>query len=79
MASILSRDYVEEDESKRMRPTSLGRVVSEILVTAFPDILEVGFTAQMERARQRRGRQRRWVKTLTRFWGRSKSASKPKS
>ena len=51
-ASIMNeppqRDYVEEDESKRMRPTSLGRVVSDLLVAAFPDILEVGFTAEME-------------------------------
>ncbi len=44
----LTREYVEEDESKRLRPTSLGRVVSDLLVAGFPDILEVGFTAKME-------------------------------
>ena len=48
MTSILNREYVEEDESKRMRPTSLGRVVTDLLVAAFPDILEVSFTAQLE-------------------------------
>ena len=41
MTSILNREYVEEDPSKRLRPTSLGRVVAELLIAAFPDILEV--------------------------------------
>jgi len=48
MTSILRVEYVEEDESKRMRPTSLGRVVNDMLVKAFPDILESSFTAQFE-------------------------------
>jgi len=70
MASILNREYVEEDESKRMRPTSLGRIVAELLVNAFPDILEVGFTAQMEQNLDgvEEG-QEDWVKTLKRFYG----------
>ncbi len=70
MASILNREYVEEDESKRLRPTSLGRVVSDLLVTAFPDILEAGFTAQMENDLDgvEEGREH-WVKTIKRFYG----------
>ncbi len=70
MGSILNREYVEEDESKRMRPTSLGRVVSDLLVAAFPDILEVGFTAAMEEELDEveEGREN-WVKTLKRFYG----------
>ncbi|MGA2410611.1 MAG: type I DNA topoisomerase [Candidatus Binataceae bacterium] len=69
MASILNREYVEEDESKRMRPTSLGRVVAELLIKAFPDILEVGFTAQMEQNLDgvEEGNED-WVKTLKRFY-----------
>jgi DNA topoisomerase-1 len=70
MSSILSREYVEEDESKRMRPTSLGRVVCDLLIAAFPDILEVGFTASMEEELDgvEEGREN-WVKTLKRFYG----------
>ncbi len=70
MTSILNREYVEEDESKRMRPTSLGRVVSDLLVAAFPDILEVGFTASLELELDgvEEGREN-WVKTLKRFYG----------
>jgi DNA topoisomerase I len=70
MTSILNREYVEEDESKRLRPTSLGRVVSDLLVAAFPDILEVGFTASLEQELDEveDGREN-WVKTLKRFYG----------
>ncbi|HLW71421.1 MAG TPA: type I DNA topoisomerase [Candidatus Binataceae bacterium] len=70
MTSILNREYVEEDESKRLRPTSLGRVVCDLLVAAFPDILEAGFTASMEQELDgvEEGREN-WVKTLKRFYG----------
>jgi DNA topoisomerase-1 len=70
MASILNRDYVDEDENKRLRPTSLGRVVCELLLAGFPDIFEVGFTAAMEEQLDEveEGREN-WVKTLKRFYG----------
>jgi DNA topoisomerase I len=70
MTSILNREYVEEDQSKRLRPTTLGRVVSDLLIESFPDILEVGFTAQLEEELDEieEGRES-WVKTLKRFYG----------
>jgi DNA topoisomerase-1 len=70
MFSILNRDYVDEDESKRLRPTSLGRVVCELLLAGFPDIFEIGFTAAMEEQLDEveEGREN-WVKTLKRFYG----------
>jgi DNA topoisomerase-1 len=70
MTSILNREYVEEDQSKRLRPTSLGRVVADLLIQAFPNILEVGFTAQLEEELDEieEGRED-WVKTLRRFYG----------
>jgi DNA topoisomerase-1 len=48
MGTILSKEYVAEDKSKRLRPTELGFLVTELLVEAFPDILNVEFTAGME-------------------------------
>ncbi|HUY20257.1 MAG TPA: type I DNA topoisomerase [Candidatus Binataceae bacterium] len=70
MTSILNREYVEEDESKRMRPTSLGRVVSDLLVQAFPDIIEVGFTAAMEVELDHiEEGSENWVTALKRFYG----------
>jgi DNA topoisomerase-1 len=70
MSSILNREYVEEDQSKRLRPTTLGRIVCELLIKAFPNILEVGFTAQMEEELDgvEEGREN-WVKALRRFYG----------
>ncbi len=70
MTSILNREYVEEDESKRMRPTSLGRVVSDLLVDAFPDIIDIGFTAELEEHLDNveEGKEN-WVATLKRFYG----------
>ena len=70
MSSILKVEYVEEDESKRMRPTSLGRVVNDMLVKAFPDILESSFTAQFEEDLDKveEGAEN-WVKTMKRFYG----------
>jgi DNA topoisomerase-1 len=48
MNTILNREYVVEDTSKRLRPTELGFVVTDLLVEAFQDILNVEFTAEME-------------------------------
>ena len=69
MTSILNREYVEEDGSKRLRPTSLGRVVSDLLVAGFPDIIEAGFTAKMEQELDEveEGREN-WEQTLKRFY-----------
>ena len=70
MTSILNREYVEEDPSKRLRPTSLGRTVAELLIVAFPDILEVSFTAQLEvELDEVENGKENWVKTLRRFYG----------
>jgi len=48
MGTILNKEYVVEDKSRRLRPTELGFLVTELLVDAFPDILNVEFTAGME-------------------------------
>jgi DNA topoisomerase I len=70
MTSILKQDYVEEDESKRIRPTSLGRTVSDLLVAAFPDIVEVGFTASLEEDLDKvEEGQENWIVTLKKFYG----------
>ena len=45
---IIDKAYVEEDDSRRLKPTHLGELVTELLVEAFPDIFSVEFTAGME-------------------------------
>jgi DNA topoisomerase-1 len=44
---ILDRGYVEL-EQRRFVPTSLGEIVSKLLVRTFPDIFDVAFTSRME-------------------------------
>lgn len=45
---LLDRYYVVR-KNKQLMPTPLGRIINDILLDSFPDILEVGFTAEMER------------------------------
>jgi DNA topoisomerase-1 len=47
MSTILQRDYVEAKE-RRLHPTPLGMLISDLLVENFPKILDVKFTANME-------------------------------
>ncbi len=45
--TILDRDYVQKQKSS-LAPTTLGFRVNDYLVERFPQLFEVGFTAQME-------------------------------
>ncbi len=47
ISTIQSRRYTEKLEG-RFHPSELGTLVNDLLVTSFPDVLDVAFTAQME-------------------------------
>ena len=47
IGTLLERYYVSR-ESRQIVPTTLGRMITEILVEYFPDVLDTGFTARME-------------------------------
>lgn len=47
ISTILARRYVRK-EKKNLIVTELGKVVNDIMVTAFPDIVDAGFTANIE-------------------------------
>ena len=47
IGTIMSRNYVEQ-EDKKFKPTDLGEAVTELLTNNFSDILDIGFTADME-------------------------------
>ncbi len=69
MNTILNKEYVAEDKSRRLRPTELGFLVTELLVDAFPDILNVEFTAGMENVLdQIEDGKERWRDALQRFY-----------
>ena len=45
---LLDRYYVLR-KSRQLVPTILGRIISDILARSFPEVLDVGFTAEMEK------------------------------
>lgn len=47
VATIIDRKYVER-QNKTLVPTKLGRAVNDMLVEHFGNIVDVGFTAEME-------------------------------
>ena len=47
ISTIVEREYVNKDQG-RFTPARLGEKVSELLVKAFEDIFDVGFTARLE-------------------------------
>ncbi len=68
ITTIKQRRYVES-EKKRLYPTELGKTVTEILVKSFPDIFEVGFTANMEEELDKiEDGEENWVKVLNDFY-----------
>jgi len=69
MSTILGKEYVSEDRQRRLCPTELGLLVTDLLVESFPDLLDVAFTAGMETILDEieEGRQP-WVDALRRFY-----------
>lgn len=69
MGTIQEKDYVKKQEN-RFFPSELGKLVNELLVASFPNILDVGFTARMEEELDEVEEGRRtWVSALEDFYG----------
>ena len=69
MQTILGKEYVQEDPQKRLYPTELGMLVTDLLVASFPDILNVDFTAGMEEDLDSiEEGNRNWVDVMRRFY-----------
>lgn len=68
MSTIQDREYVEKVENK-FRPTELGSLVNTLLVEQFPDLLNVEFTARMEKKLDEiEEGKARWVETVGEFY-----------
>lgn len=68
MSTILQRDYVLLKDRK-LHPTQLGLLISDLLVENFPKILDVEFTANMEEELdQIEEGKKGWVETLNDFY-----------
>jgi DNA topoisomerase-1 len=67
---IQNRSYVEKSGSS-FRPTDLGEVVTDKLIEAFPRLMEVGYTREMEEHLDEVAQNRLdWVSMLRDFYGR---------
>jgi DNA topoisomerase-1 len=68
LSTIQQRGYVERID-RRLRPTEIGFIVNDLLVKHFPEIVDVGFTAQMEEELdQIASGERKWVPMLREFY-----------
>jgi len=68
LETIKTRGYVHVQE-RRLAPTDLGMLVTDLLVEHFPDIVDLGFTAQMEEELDEIEEGRRdWVKVVREFY-----------
>lgn len=69
ISTIQDRGYVEQ-EQRRFMPTWLGETVNEVMNKHFPDIVDVGFTADMERKLDDvEGGRQSWIEFLRHFYG----------
>lgn len=68
ISTIQQRGYVERVD-RRLFPTELGFTVNDLLVAHFPEIVDVGFTAQMESNLDLiASGEREWVPVLREFY-----------
>jgi DNA topoisomerase-1 len=68
ISTIQDRGYVERID-RRLHPTELGFIVNDLVVEHFPDVVNVGFTAQMEEDLDLIARgKREWVPVLREFY-----------
>jgi DNA topoisomerase-1 len=68
ITTIQQRGYVDR-EDRRLIPTELGFIVCDLLVENFPDVFDVGFTAQMESELDQVAEgERPWVPVVREFY-----------
>jgi DNA topoisomerase-1 len=66
---LLERYYVSRD-SRQLVPTTLGRMISDILVEYFPGVVNVGFTAGMEAMLDEvEDKRADWIRKIRDFYG----------
>ena len=68
LSTIQERGYVER-VGKQLRPTELGKIVNDLLVENFPQVIDVDFTANMEeKLDEVASGERPWVPVVREFY-----------
>lgn len=49
LSTVQDRNYINKNEQKRFFPTEMGTIVNDVLVKNFPEIVDIDFTAKMEK------------------------------
>ncbi|MCX6761829.1 MAG: type I DNA topoisomerase [Candidatus Moranbacteria bacterium] len=49
ISTIIERKYIDKNEEKRLFPLEIGTLVSDVLVAHFPQIVDMTFTATLEK------------------------------
>ncbi len=69
ISTIQDRNYVEKDEAKKLMPTEIGIMVDDLLVKHFPEIVDLKFTAGMEKELDEIAEgQKEWTKVIREFY-----------
>lgn len=69
LSTIQDRGYVIKDEAKRFQPTQMGTIVNDLLVENFPQIVDINFTAKMEKELDEiADGEREWVPVIREFY-----------
>src|SRR3989344_4261910 len=70
LSTIQDRNYIAKNEQKRFYPTEMGVIVNDVLVKNFPQIVDIDFTAGMEKELDEIAEGKdTWQKTLKDFYG----------
>ena len=69
ISAIQDRNYVSENDQKRFVPSEMGIIVNDVLVKNFPEIVDIDFTAKMEKELDEVAEGKdTWVKTCKDFY-----------
>ncbi len=69
ISTIQDRNYVQKNEDKRFAPTEIGIMVDELLVNHFPEIVDIKFTAKMEKELDKIAQgEEPWTQVLEKFY-----------
>lgn len=69
ISTVQQRGYVEV-ENKRLRPTEIGSIVNDLLVSHFPNVLSIDFTARLEDELDEIAGGKAWVPVIDDFYRR---------
>jgi len=69
LSTIQERNYIEKNSQRKFIPTEIGTIVNDLLVKHFPEIVDIQFTAKMEKELDEVAEGKdSWVKTCRDFY-----------